>query len=108
MARPRDPNQLAKLIVDISTGEAEDTVSLKKRKPHARRAGARAVGDGGAAAWTTMRSCAHPATAQRSRIRRDDRRGNLHHFFHRVTHFMGSGTIGSSHVWYDGISVCYC
>ena len=53
--------------------------------------GARAVGDGGAAAWTTMRSCAHPATAQRSRIRRDDRRGNLHHFFHRVTHFMGSG-----------------
>ena len=25
--RPRDPNQLAKLIVDIATGEAEDTVS---------------------------------------------------------------------------------
>jgi hypothetical protein len=23
--RPRDPNQLAKLIVDIATGEAEDT-----------------------------------------------------------------------------------
>jgi len=39
MARPRDPNQLAKLIVDISVGEAEDTVSAKKRKPHARRAG---------------------------------------------------------------------
>jgi len=29
--RPRDPNQLAKLIVDIATGEAEDTVSPKKR-----------------------------------------------------------------------------
>ncbi len=29
--RPRDPNQLAKLIVDIATGEAEDTVSASKR-----------------------------------------------------------------------------
>jgi hypothetical protein len=31
MARPRDPNQLAKLIVDIATGDAEDSVSPKKR-----------------------------------------------------------------------------
>lgn len=29
--RPRDPNQLAKLIVDMATGETEDTVSPKKR-----------------------------------------------------------------------------
>jgi len=29
--RPRDPNQLAKLIVDIATGDAEDVVSPKKR-----------------------------------------------------------------------------
>lgn len=29
--RPRDPNQLAKLIVDIATGESEDDVSPKKR-----------------------------------------------------------------------------
>jgi hypothetical protein len=29
--RPRDANQLAKLIVDISTGDAEDTVSANKR-----------------------------------------------------------------------------
>ena len=29
--RPRDPNQLAKQIVDIATGEAEDTVSQSKR-----------------------------------------------------------------------------
>jgi hypothetical protein len=29
--RPRDPNQLAKMIVDIATGEAEDTISEKKR-----------------------------------------------------------------------------
>lgn len=31
--RPRDPNQLAKLIVDIATGEAEDTASEAKRHP---------------------------------------------------------------------------
>ncbi|PYT79346.1 MAG: histone H1 [Acidobacteria bacterium] len=38
--RPRDPNQLAKLIVDIATGEAQDTASESKRKPkNKRRAG---------------------------------------------------------------------
>jgi hypothetical protein len=36
--RPRDPNQLAKLIVDIATGEAQDTVSESKRHPSKRRA----------------------------------------------------------------------
>ena len=29
--RPRDPNQLAKLIVDIATGEVEDTLGPIKR-----------------------------------------------------------------------------
>jgi hypothetical protein len=29
--RPRDPNQLAKLVVDIATGETQDAVSEKKR-----------------------------------------------------------------------------
>lgn len=29
--RPRDPNQLAKPVVDIASGEAEDTVSDAKR-----------------------------------------------------------------------------
>ena len=33
MKRPRDPNQLAKQIVDIATGDVEDTVSEKKRNP---------------------------------------------------------------------------
>ena len=37
--RPRDPNQLAKLIVDIATGESEDTVSESKRHPSKRRSG---------------------------------------------------------------------
>jgi hypothetical protein len=30
--RPRDPNQLAKLIVDIATGETEDTISESKKE----------------------------------------------------------------------------
>lgn len=29
--RPRDPNQLAKMIVDISTGECEDELSENKK-----------------------------------------------------------------------------
>lgn len=38
--RPRDPNQLAKLIVDIATGDVQDTVSEKKRNaPKRGRAG---------------------------------------------------------------------
>lgn len=37
--RPRDPNQLAKLIVDIATGEAEDTASESKRHPSNKRKG---------------------------------------------------------------------
>jgi hypothetical protein len=31
LKRPRDPNQLAKQIVDIATGEVEDTVSESKK-----------------------------------------------------------------------------
>jgi hypothetical protein len=37
--RPRDPNQLAKLIVDIATGETEDKVSESKRHPSKQRMG---------------------------------------------------------------------
>lgn len=48
--RPRDPNQLAKLIVDIATGEAEDTVSDSKRNPDKRRAGGLKGGKSRAAA----------------------------------------------------------
>jgi hypothetical protein len=35
--RPRDPNQLAKVIVDIAIGEEPDTVSDSKRHPSNRR-----------------------------------------------------------------------
>lgn len=37
--RPRDPNELAKLIVDIATGETEDAVSDSKRHPSPKRKG---------------------------------------------------------------------
>jgi hypothetical protein len=37
--RPRDPNELAKLIVDIATGETDDTVSESKRHPSPKRHG---------------------------------------------------------------------
>jgi hypothetical protein len=33
--RPRDPNQLAKLIVDIATGEIEDTLEDDGKDPEA-------------------------------------------------------------------------
>jgi hypothetical protein len=35
--RPRDPNQLAKIIVDFGTGEVEDTVSEEKSHPKPKR-----------------------------------------------------------------------
>lgn len=53
MKRPRDPNQLAKQIVDIATGDVEDTVSEKKRNPSRRgRAGGLKGGKGRAATLT--------------------------------------------------------
>lgn len=36
--RPRDPNQLAKLMVDIASGEIEDTISPSKKNPSKKRA----------------------------------------------------------------------
>ncbi|QHN03493.1 histone H1 [Granulicella sp. WH15] len=35
--RPRDLNQLAKMVVDIAIGEAEDTESAKMRSPESVR-----------------------------------------------------------------------
>ena len=35
--RPRDFNQLAKLVVDIASGDVEDTVSQKMKTPDAVR-----------------------------------------------------------------------
>lgn len=62
--RPRDPNQLAKAIVDIATGKAEDTVSEKKRNPATRgRAGGIA---GGKARSAALNSEARTRIARRA------------------------------------------
>jgi len=50
--RPRDPNQLAKLVVDIAIGEAEDTVSESKRNRSGRQASGKKGGPARAAALT--------------------------------------------------------
>jgi hypothetical protein len=42
--RPRDPNQLAKMMLDIVTGEVPDPVSEKKKNPSKRRIGGLAGG----------------------------------------------------------------
>ena len=34
--RPRDPNQLGKLMVDIMSGEVQDTISKQKKDPRGR------------------------------------------------------------------------
>jgi hypothetical protein len=53
MKRPRDPNQLAKMIVDIAAGEVEDTVSASKRYPNAVRGRAGGL-KGGIARFKTL------------------------------------------------------
>lgn len=50
--RPRDPNQLAKLIVDIAVGEAEDTVSEEKKNPTPKRGQAGGLKGGASRAKT--------------------------------------------------------
>jgi len=50
--RPRDPHQLAKLVVDIAIGEAEDTVSKSKRHPSGRQASGKKGDPARAAALT--------------------------------------------------------
>jgi hypothetical protein len=51
--RPRDTNQLAKLIVDIATGEAEDSISESKRHLPALRGRAGGI-KGGVARATAL------------------------------------------------------
>jgi hypothetical protein len=50
--RPRDPNQLAKLIVDIATGETEDSVSEKMKSAASTRGRAGGLKGGRARAKT--------------------------------------------------------
>lgn len=70
--RPRDPNQLAKLIVDIATGNAEDSASENKRKPPVRkgRIGGLRGGRARAAALTPSRRSAIARKAAKARWKR--------------------------------------
>jgi hypothetical protein len=69
--RPRDPNQLAKLIVDIATGEADDTVSESKRQPAKRgRAGGLKGGKARAKSLSASRRSAIAGKAAKSRWNR--------------------------------------
>jgi hypothetical protein len=70
MKRPRDPNQLAKLIVDIATGEVEDTMSQSKRHPPEivrGRAGGLVGGDARAKSLSAKKRSAIAAKAAKSR-----------------------------------------
>ena len=52
--RPRDPNQLAKLIVDIATGEVEDTPEDTGKNPAAVELGRKGGLKGGKARAASM------------------------------------------------------
>jgi hypothetical protein len=66
--RPRDPNQLAKLIVDIATGELDDTVSESKKQPkHKGRAGGLKGGIARAKKLSKERRASIASNAARSR-----------------------------------------
>jgi hypothetical protein len=65
--RPRDPNQLAKLIVDIATGELEDTVSESKKNPSPKRKGGLKGGKARAAALSKSTRSAIARKAANSR-----------------------------------------
>jgi hypothetical protein len=61
LARPRDPNQLAKLILDIATGQAENV------KPVAPKAGQRKGGlKGGKARARTLSATKRSAIARKA------------------------------------------
>jgi len=71
--RPRDPHQLAKLIVDIATGQTEDTVSQSKKasKPKG-RSGGLSGGKARAKALTPARRKAIARKASYSRWHRSE------------------------------------
>ena len=70
--RPRDPNQLAKLIVDIATGEAEDTASASKRSPSTRRRGGLKGGRSRAASLSPEQRQEIAKLAARARWKKQD------------------------------------
>jgi len=70
--RPRDPNQLAKLIVDIATGETRDNVSDPKRHPSKRGSGGLKGGKARAKSLTKEERSTIARTAARARWKREN------------------------------------
>lgn len=64
--RPRDPNQLAKLIVDIATGEAEDPDPDDGKDPAAVALGRKGGLKGGKARAAKMTAEERSAAAKRA------------------------------------------
>lgn len=71
--RPRDPNQLAKLVVDIATGESSDDVSDSKKRPSRirGRAGGLRGGSARAQALSSKRRKSIARKAAKARWNRD-------------------------------------
>jgi hypothetical protein len=68
---PRDPNMLAKLIVDIATGDAPDTVTVDGKDPAAVSLGKRG-GKARAKSLTPEKRKAIAKKAAESRWKKDD------------------------------------
>jgi hypothetical protein len=64
--RPRDPNQLGKLIVDIATGEIEDTPGDSGKNPAAVALGRKGGLKGGKARAAKMTAAERSAAAKRA------------------------------------------
>jgi hypothetical protein len=64
--RPRDPNQLGKLIVDLATGEADETPPADTRNPAAVELGRKGGLKGGKARATKMTAEERSESARRA------------------------------------------
>lgn len=65
--RPRDPNQLAKMIVDIATGETNDTLPTSSPMANLGRTGGESGGKARAASLTPERRSEIAKQAAQSR-----------------------------------------
>jgi hypothetical protein len=64
--RPRDPNQLGKLVVDLATGEAEDQDPDAGKDPHAVELGRRGGKKGGKARAAKMSAAERSEAAKKA------------------------------------------
>lgn len=71
--RPRDPNQLAKLIVDIATGEAEDPPLDEGKDPRMVALGRKGGLKGGSARAATLTPAQRSESARRAAKARWDK-----------------------------------